>query len=296
MSWDFIYRGERRELDDAARAAAPGSFIQLPQGRTHYELCGPEAAEPVVLVHGFSVPYFIWDGTFEALASAGKRVLRYDLFGRGYSDRPDLDYSLELFVGQLVELLDALGMQHINLVGLSMGGAIASAFTVQYPARVRRLALIDPIGTEPMPLSLLYKAALLPGVSELILSLFGTEKMVRGLASDFFDPAEIERFQSQYRVQMQYRGFKRAIVSTLRNKTVDGFPGVYERLGRLSMPVLLLWGRQDRTLPIQQSEPILRLVRRADFHVIEDCGHIPNCERPEIVHPMLLEFLSRNDQ
>ena len=74
----------------------------------HYELEGPADGQPVVLVHGFSVPYYIWDPTFPALAAAGLRVLRYDLFGRGYSDRPDLPYTMELFVRQLKDLLEAL--------------------------------------------------------------------------------------------------------------------------------------------------------------------------------------------
>ncbi len=291
MNWDWIYRGETRQIDESVRTAAGGSFAVLPQGCTHYELGGPLNGRPVVLVHGFSVPYFIWDITFDTLASAGYRVLRYDLFGRGYSDRPHVRYNLELFVQQLGALLDALGMQQVDLVGLSMGGIISAAFTTRFPGRVRRLALVDPIGTEPMPLSLLYKAALLPGISELALSLIGTDSMVEGLARDFFDAAEVERFKGRYRAQMQYRGFKRAIISTLRNGVVNGSPEIYGQLGRLQTPVLLMWGAQDRTLPIAQSAGILKRVPRAQFETIDGAGHLPNCERPEVFHPILLRFL-----
>ncbi len=291
MNWDFLYRGEKRNLDDASRAAAGGSFIVLPQGGTHYQLGGPERARPVVLVHGFSVPYFIWDPTFDFLTASGHRVLRYDLLGRGFSDRPHTRYRLDLFVSQLDALLSSLGLKQIDLVGLSMGGVVSAAFTVRFPERVRRLALVDPIGTEPMPLNWLYRAALLPGISELALGLVGTDSMVAALAADFFDPSEVERFKDRYRLQMQYRGFKRAIISTLRNKAVDGSPETYERLGRLAMPVLLVWGRHDRTLPIEQSASILKLVPRAQFEIIEDAGHIPNCEQPEVFHTILHKFL-----
>lgn len=68
MNFDFIYRGENKDLDDAARAAAPGSFTRLPDGCTHFELGGPSMGPATVLVHGFSVPYFVWDPTFEALS------------------------------------------------------------------------------------------------------------------------------------------------------------------------------------------------------------------------------------
>lgn len=252
-----------------------------------------EARAPVVLVHGFSVPYFIWDPTFAALTSAGFRVLRYDLFGRGFSDRPRARYNMDLFVRQLHDLLDALNLPQVNLIGLSMGGPISTAFTVKFPERVHKLALIDPVGKQDMPLSWLYKAAFLPGLSELILGLAGTENMVKGAASDFFDPEHVAMFQEKYRVQMQYRGFKRAILSTLRNKMVSGHPAIYDQLGKLSKPVLLFWGRDDQTLPFEHSRDIAAAVPGIEFHPIEGAGHIPHFEKREIVNPILINFLRK---
>ncbi len=95
----FILCTERKELDEEARIAAGGQFIQLSQGMVHYELGGEPNRPLVVLVHGFSTPSYIWEPTFQALIQAGFQVLRFDLYGRGYSDRPDTDYDLELFVG-----------------------------------------------------------------------------------------------------------------------------------------------------------------------------------------------------
>ena len=292
MNWDFIYRGETVSLDDATRkTATSGSFIKLTDGVTHYELVGDPKGLPVLLIHGFSVPYFIWDPTFQGLASSDFRVLRYDLFGRGFSDRPHLRYDIDLFVRQVRDLLERLDLQKVDVIGLSMGGAIASAFTVHFPKMVHRLVLIDPVGVLPMPLNLLYKAAILPGISEIILGLFGTEKMVAGLASDFFDPAHVKIFQDQYRPQMQIKGFKRSILSTLRCKTVNGFPKIYEELGKLDTPIMLLWGRNDQTIPLNQSDAILKFISPVEFHIIENSGHIPHFERPDIVNPLLIDFL-----
>jgi pimeloyl-ACP methyl ester carboxylesterase len=295
MNWDFIYRGETKYLDDKTRTTSNGSFIKLSDGYTHFELDGVASGQPVVLIHGFSVPYFIWDPTFHALASAGFRVLRYDLYGRGFSDRPNINYDIDLFVRQLYDLLDGLNLQDIDLIGLSMGGAIASSFTVHHQRRVNQLVLIDPVGVLPMPLKLSYKAALLPGISELILGLADTEKMISGFAADFYDPSHVKLFLAQCSEQMQIKGYKRAMLSTLRNKILDGFPKVYEQLGRLNTPVMLLWGRHDRTLPLDQSDPLLMLIPQAEFHIIENCGHIPHYERPELVNPILIEFLAKND-
>ncbi len=293
MNWDLIYRGETKDIDDDIRASTSGSFIRLSNGFTHYELCGPDSGQSVVLVHGFSVPYFVFDPTFNFLGRAGFRVLRYDLLGRGFSDRPYTRYNLELFVNQLKDLIGALNLKKVNLIGLSMGGAIASAFTANFPERVPRLVLIDPVGIQSMPLSWMYKAAILPGISELILCLVSTERIIQRAAVDFFNPEHAKLFQNQYRIQMQYRGFKRAILSTLRNKTVDGFPEVYQRLGKLGMPVLLIWGRNDQTLPLEQSRDILSAVPRAEFHIMENCGHIPHYEQPEEVNSLLANFLNR---
>ncbi len=115
MNFDFIYRGETKEIDEKLRASTCGSFIRLSNGFTHYELCGPDSGEAVVLVHGFSVPYFIFDPTFDFLVDSGFRVLRYDLFGRGFSDRPHVKYNMDLFVDQLRELLDSLNLKQVKL-------------------------------------------------------------------------------------------------------------------------------------------------------------------------------------
>src|SRR5271169_4886577 len=107
---------ETKTLAGAARQtpevmAYGGSYVSLGAGVTHFELAGPPDAPTVVLVHGFSVPYYIWDPTFDALTAAGFRVLRYDLFGRGWSDRPNARYDAEFFDQQLLQLLDALGIR-----------------------------------------------------------------------------------------------------------------------------------------------------------------------------------------
>ena len=101
----YLYAiNSKPELDDEARQAAPGSFIQLSRGMVHYEIAGPESARTVVLIHGLATPYFIWDNNYDALVRAGFRVLRYDHYGRGFSDRPDVVYDRELYDQQLARV------------------------------------------------------------------------------------------------------------------------------------------------------------------------------------------------
>lgn len=285
-------RGETKELNEATRKSADGSFIQLSNGITHYELGGNESGEIVVLIHGFSVPYFIYDPTFQFLTQSGYRVLRYDLFGRGFSDRPRARYNLDFFVQQLDDLLDALRLsRRLSLIGLSMGGPIASAFAVRYAERVDKVVLIDPIGAKPIAFSPMLKAAKIPLVAEAVLGLVGGDALVKGVAGDFFDPTLVDHFIKRYKIQMQYKGFLRAILSTLRNNMLGEFMNVYERLGTMDNPILMFWGRDDNTVPFEHSNDLRAVIPNMEFHVIEHCGHIPHYERPEEVNPILLEFL-----
>jgi hypothetical protein len=98
---------EKISLNEQSRSKLGGNFIKLPRGVVHYEIAGPQNGSVVVLIHGFSVPQYVWDPTFDMLTSSGFRVLRYDLYGRGYSDRPECEYNLELYVEQLSQLLSA---------------------------------------------------------------------------------------------------------------------------------------------------------------------------------------------
>jgi pimeloyl-ACP methyl ester carboxylesterase len=290
----FSYRDEIKELNDFTRKEASGSFIQLTDGITHYELSNPEKEDTVVLVHGFSIPYFIYDPTFKFLTQSGFRVVRYDLFGRGFSDRPKRRYNIDLFVRQLGDLLDALCFTRpVSLVGLSTGGPITAAFTALHPERVNKLVLIDPIGAKPLAISRILKIAAMPILGEAIIGLLGIKGMFKIIASDFSDRKLVKEFQSRYIVQMHYKGFKRAILSTIRNHMLDSFIDYYQRIGKMDKPVLLFWGRNDPTVPFNHSDELRKAMPDVEFYAIENCGHIPHYEKPHEVNPILLEFLRK---
>jgi pimeloyl-ACP methyl ester carboxylesterase len=287
----FPYLNETRELNDVTRRESNDSFIALTDGITHYELGGDIDGAAVLMIHGFSTPYFIFDTTFDFLVNSGFRVLRYDLFGRGYSDRPHVKYDIHLFVRQLKELLDGLEIHHVNLVSFSMGGPVGASFIDQNPGYVSRHVLIDPAGARRIALSPLLEITKLRGVGEVALALFGNAGMVRGIAKDMFTPQLIAQFQERYKVQMQYKGFKRAVLSTMRNGMLESFAETYERIGKLRIPTLIFWGRQDKTVPFADSQALCNAMPHAELHAIDDCGHLPHYEKPEEVNPILLEFL-----
>lgn len=143
----FVIEHYRAEMSDGRRGSAPGQFAELSQGLTHFHLSGPKDGPLIVCVHGLTTPSFVWGPLTKELTARGFRVLVYDLYGRGFSDRPDGIQDKIFFNQQLNDLLSHLDINDaFHLIGYSMGGAIATGFAASYPARVRRLVLLASAG------------------------------------------------------------------------------------------------------------------------------------------------------
>jgi len=277
---------ELKALDESARRNVSGSFVRLSGGITHYELSGPDTGRVVLLVHGFSVPYYIWDSTQAGLAAAGFRVLRFDMFGRGYSDRPDKVYDAALYRSQISELLDSLGIKSLYaLAGVSFGSAVATDFVVTHPELAKKIILVDPIfpGFDPTgypEFMIRFQMAIAP------------ENLVAGQLTDLKYPARFPRWADQYRVQMQYTGFRRALVSTMTHYGPrDIATANYKRLNQLNKPVLLIWGKEDNTVPFKRSDS-LRSVLKTTFVPVEDAAHLPQMEKASFVNEKIISFLN----
>lgn len=278
---------ESLPMDAAARADAPGDFIELSGGTTHFELGGPADGRVVVLVHGFSVPYYIWDTTFATLTESGHRVLRYDLYGRGYSDRPRTVYDGALFERQLVDLIEALELDEpLDIVGLSMGGAVTVRFVANQRQRVRRAVLVDPVhtswGTPDLPRF----------IGNYVLAVTKLPGMAEGQLADFVRPENYPTWVEQYRVQMRYEGFRNAVISTLYDFGPEDHFSWYGDVQALGVPTMLVWGEEDRTLPITGADDI-REVLDVEYLPVPDAGHLPHIEQADTVNPAIVDFLTR---
>ncbi|MBK7830950.1 MAG: alpha/beta hydrolase [Gemmatimonadetes bacterium] len=276
-------------LDDATRAGAPGRFVRLSDGATHYEVAGPDTGRVVVLVHGFSVPMYIWDSTFMALSAAGYRTVRYDVFGRGWSDRPDGAYDGPMFDRQLDELLDSLHVTGpVDLMGLSYGGFVTGHYTAGHRERVRTLTLVDPVATSsPMPSIIttpllgtwLWQVTRVPGMAD-------------NQASDFLHPQDFPGWADRYRPQMRFKGFGRALLRSAVTASSTNFDSLYAGVARTGVPVLLIWGRQDQTVTFDKSEVVRRAIPSLDFFPVDSAGHLPHLEQTALVNARLFDFLA----
>lgn len=231
------------------------------------------------------MPYYIWDGTYEFLVKQGFRVLRYDLFGRGSSDRPDTVYNQAFYQNQLLGLIKKLDLKTpVDLAGVSFGGEVTTSFTCKYPELVDKVILIDPGYTDLTP----SQPAFLMDYYE---ATHGNER-ANGQLSDFKYPKLHPNWVSKYLVQMQYKGFRNALVSTVYNYHYKGRES-NTKLNKANKRVLLIWGKEDHTVPFRYSDSI-RSVLKADFFPVDDAAHLPYIEQANKVNGKILEFLKSN--
>ena len=189
-----------------------------------------------------------------------------------------------------MDLLDGLGIRLVDAAGVSMGGPIAATFANRHPERVRRVLLFDPgyWNDTPLPVGLR-----LPVIGTYNMAVVIAPGLPESQWQDFVHPERYPHYLDPYREQMRYHGFRPALLETLRNYLTHDVSGEYLQLGRSGKPVLLIWGTSDRDTPIELSAKVRADVPQAQFHPIDDAAHVPHYEHPEIVNPMVVDFLQR---
>lgn len=282
---------ERRVLDDAARAEAPGRFIRLDDGITHYEVAGPDTGRVVLLAAAFSVPAYIWDPLYKQLADGGFRVIRFDYYGRGWSDRIDAAYDQDLFVRQMAGLLDSLGVRtQVTVAGLSYGAAMVTSFADRHPERVRALVYIDPVFNNRRPLAPRERSR--QAWSVYMVMQGGSDAMAQSQLDDFLHPELHPDWVEQYRVQQRFKGTREAWRRT--RAAIAVAPDQAEQLRRVGedpRPILIVWGRQDPGVSREDIEAAMDALPRAALLPIDSAAHLPHIERPAVVGPAVLRFL-----
>jgi len=287
----WVCGGERRTLDEQQRRLLPAGFVNLENGRTRFDLRGATPAEAIVFVHGLSSPSSVWGELPKAFRDSGYLTLTYDLYGRGWSDRPWGRYDLDLFDHQLAALLPKLGLtRRVHLVGLSMGGIIASEFTLRRPTRVASLSLLAPAGfevAEPPGTALLTA----PLVGDYLMQVLGNRVLISGIARSVHDKSLAPKLETRFRPQLEYAGYKRALLSTLRHMPLSDFTARYAELGKAGLPVQVIWGRQDEVTPIAGIAKAATLLPAAEIREIDGAGHLVHFEKPDEVFSAVLGFL-----
>ncbi len=247
--------------------------------RVHYYAMGPQTGPPVVLVHGLGARAEDWQNLAPYLVRAGYRVYLPDLPGYGQSEKPAaFSYSVQDEAAVIVGFLNVLGLRQVDLGGWSMGGWIAQRVAADHPARVGKLLLFDSAGLHEQPSwdTRLFTPSTPAELDQLDALLMPNPPTVPDfVASDILRHSERNAWV-----------IRRALASMLtgRSTTDNLLPG-------LKMPVLIVWGAEDRITPLSQAEKMHRLMPQSLLDVFPACGHLAPSQCAAQIAPDVVAFL-----
>lgn len=288
----FTIGSEDSRLDVDTRSALRGSFIELSDGVTHYELAGPADGQVVVLVPGLTIPLFYWDAFVERLHNRGLRTLAYSAYGRGYSDRITTVYDEALFARQLQDLITGLRLpsrQHV--VGTSMGALVAMRHFAEHPDSVATFTLVGPAGLTTA--SRQQRLLRHDWIATLMAKRFGGRMLLDHLSDDVADPALGAELTAMVADTYRYEGSMYGYFSTMQNFPFFEQEPLFRAAGQQAAPKLLMWGSEDRVTPISALATVGQLLQPSNTHVL-GCGHMAPYERPAEVAEHFLAFLATN--
>ena len=265
------------------------SFVDLEEGFTFYNSANQNSQKtPVVLIHGFSVPSYIWNPTYVMLREKGFYIISLDLYGRGNSKNIEGDYTDELFANQVLQLLNHLEIEKANFVGLSNGGRVISKI-----ADINSNIVGDLIYVASS--SFMNKSkALETDVSEKEVREFignNYPTIAKGQLQDFKYPENFEGWDDKYEELLKYKGFARALISTTKNHyTMDE---IHENINNLNLPVYTIWGDSDNVVVYDEfSERLNELLPNRNEYFISNSGHLPHMENQDEFNKVILSILN----
>ncbi len=267
-------------------------FIDIDGVRVHYQEAGDRNAPAMVLIHGFSSSTLVWSKVFLALANAGYRVIAPDMLGHGYSAKPrNGEYTIEGQAKLLMGLLDALKIPRAIIVGSSYGGAVAATCGLDYADRVEKLILVGAVNNNrPLAFTLmrLFGSPVFGDVVSPLL--IGSRRLLRRRMKQVYDKHAWvldERRVDARHLPLRAAGTHRAIIRTVRSWDA-------ERISRdahlINQPTLLLWGENDREIPLADGERLHSEIPGSRFVVYSNCGHLPHEEYPEEFVDVVIDF------
>lgn len=264
----------RPRMGTAARRNAPGEFATLSGGVVHYDWLGPVRGPVCVCVHGLTTSSYVWGGLTRGLALMGFRILIFDHYGRGYSDRPKGAHDDAFYLTELEELLAHEGVQDdITLIGYSMGGAIATLFAAAHPDRVRQLILLAPAGMNLVRTRLNRFILKTPMIGDWIMLALFPRQLRKGVNAETGVVTQVENIGALQRGELRWRGFVPAVLSSLRGVLDRSQKAEHQIIHRAGIPVLAIWGREDRVIDLSSVGMLAEWSRNAHQEVIDGATH-----------------------
>lgn len=263
-----------------AKAQTPKEVLVFGQKIQYVEAgSGPT----VILLHGLGGSAQAWQFNTGALAEK-YHVVALDQIGFGKSDKPFVNYRIRTYVDFLDQFCKQLKIERATLVGNSMGGWIAAMFTASFPDRVDKLVLVDAAGYAP-PKDLDMR------------TLFNLNPSTRAgmkllISKVFYNKA----FQTDAFVEQSIAARLAAgdgyTINSITESIIRGEDFLDDIVKTIKRPALIIWGRHDGLVPLTEGERFNKDIAGSKMIVIEECGHVPNVEKPGEFNAAVLKFLA----
>lgn len=237
---------------------------------------------PLLLLHGLGGSIESWTNNIEFL-STKFRIIALDLPGFGLSDKPKISYSINFYVGFLEKFIKRIKLNHLFVIGSSLGGHIAIEFTIRNRKNVDKLILISPAGSLPKTFK---------GTKELrkylrIVNAKSSKDVSRILSS--IDNSMVSRsYADAVYKRLSLPGAKQAFISALKGSATAS--RYNSKLSKIDTDMLLIWGREDRMIPLRFIRPFIEH-GKSRIVILEKCGHRPHVERPKLFNRIVKDFL-----
>jgi len=282
------------KLLDIAGLDYQGGFIDLGDHLVHYLDYGE--GPPVLMLHGGGAGSAIWFKQIQVLSKT-RRVIAPDhpVFGLSSQDAYKVPFLPNL-VTYMVRLFDELGLNRVDVVGLSMGAQAALAMALEHPDRLGKLVVIDSAGLG-RDFPLIFKLATVPLFGRLIVrpnrwgqdNYFKTMEVVK---SDFTGASAYKQYAYDVTLPDGHGHAMRSSLTAITN--IFGQKSIFtdEELASISVPTLALWGAEDRVFPLEHGYRLAQLLPNVNMHIIEDARHVPFLDHPDTVNDLITGFLN----
>lgn len=248
--------------------------------KTTYLVCGN--GEPVIFLHGAGAGAVTWYPSINTI-SKNFQVVAPDIVGYGESDKPDAPYNRPYFSKWLKDFLKELKIAKAHIVGLSQGGAIALQFAIDNAEMVDKLVLIDSAGLGS-------NVSFWPLIGTIWMNIFPSS-MANRFNSHYLLHKPINRDPNHigYSIDvLKSKGGKKAFKQG-RGTAVSKIPE--ELLKQIENETLIIWGKDDKLFSVEYGEAAAKIIPNAKLHIIQDAGHLPLMDQPEIFNKILDDFL-----
>lgn len=237
---------------------------------------------PLLLLHGLGGSLESWTNNISFL-STKFRVIALDLPGFGMSDKPKIDYSINFYLSFLEKFIKKIKLSRFIIIGSSLGGHIAVEFTIRNRKMVNKIILISPAGSLPKTFK---------GTKELkkyirIVDAKSSKDVSEILSS--IDNSMVNRsYADAIYKRLSLPGAKEAFISALKGSTMA--PRYNNKLEKIDTDMLLIWGKEDRMIPLRFIHPFLEH-GKSRIIILEKCGHRPHVENPKLFNKVVMDFL-----